>query len=128
MQKEAALKAQNVFTNYVLCIDSLTLKFEGILRDFAKRVGSNTIKIGRDGQIREGFTDDLLELEEIKDKFSEDDLLFFKYVFTSSGINLRNDIAHCFFRFSDYQESHFLLVLSSILRFAKYRVGPKINP
>lgn len=124
VQKEAALKTQNVFTNYVLCIDSLTLKFEGVLRDFAKRLNANTIKTGRDGQIREGFTDDLLELEEIKAHFSEDDLLFFKYVFTSSGLNLRNDIAHCFFRFSAYQDSHFLLVLAAILRFAKYRVEP----
>ncbi len=125
VQKEAALKCQNVFTNYVLCIDSLTLKFEGILRDFAKRLNANTIKIGREGQIREGFTDDLLELEEIKTVFSEDDLMFFKYVFTTSGINLRNDIAHCFFRFSAYQDSHFLLVLAAMLRFAKYRVEPK---
>lgn len=125
-QKEADLQSQNIYTNYVLCIDSLTLKFEGILRDFAKRLNANTIKTGREGQIREGFTEDLLELEEIKSMFSEDDLLFFKYVFTASGINLRNNIAHCFFRFSDYHEAHVFLVLAAILRFAKYRVDPNI--
>jgi Domain of unknown function (DUF4209) len=122
-QKEASLKSLNVFTNYVLCTDSLTLKFEGILRDFAKRVGANTIKLGRSDQIREGFTEDLLELEEIKRHFSEDDILYFKFVFTSFGENLRNNIAHCFFRFSNYEETYFLLVLTAILRFAKYRVG-----
>lgn len=122
VQKEAALKSRNVFTNYVLCIDSLTLKFEGILREFAKYIGASTLALGRDGQLRESFTEDLLALDEVKAVFSEDDLLFFKYVFTNAGKNLRNDIAHCYFRSQDYQESQFLLVLAAILRFAKYQV------
>lgn len=122
VQKEASLKSPNAFTNYVLCIDSLTLKFEGILRDFAKRSGTSTLIPGRDGQMREAFTEDLLAMDEIKAMFGEDDLLFFRFVFTSAGNNLRNDIAHCFFRFQNYREEHFLLVLAAILRFAKYQV------
>lgn len=122
VQKEASLKSVGVFTNYVLCLDSLTLKFEGILRDFAKRAGASTLKSGRGGQIREGFTEDLLELEEVKKLFSEDDLLYFRFIFTSAGMNMRNNVAHCFLRFPGYQESSFLLVLTAILRFAKYEL------
>lgn len=122
VQKEASLKSVRVFTNYVLCIDSLTLKFEGILRDFAKRSGASTLKSGRGGQIREGFTEDLLDLEEVKMFFSEDDLLYFRFIFTSAGMNMRNNIAHSFLRFPEYHESSFLLVLTAILRFAKYNL------
>ncbi|MCB0518667.1 MAG: DUF4209 domain-containing protein [Saprospiraceae bacterium] len=122
VQKEASLKSKNIFTNYVICIDSLTLKFEGILRDFAKRAGINTVTTGRNGQVREMYIEDILTSEKIGEFFHENDLAFFKYLFTASGVNLRNNVAHCYFRFQHYAEGYMILLILAVLRFGRYQL------
>jgi len=106
----------------VLPLDSLTLKFEGLLRDFARLLGANTI-VNAKGVIREMFIEELLETKEIQAKFNEDDRMLFRYVFVGRfGLNLRNQIAHCFLLPDQYTLEKTLLVLIAILRLGKYKI------
>lgn len=120
-QKESDLISRGLFTNYILCIDSLTLKFEGALRDFARIAGVNIRKTQR-GVMHLVHIEDILTDPKIKGYFDEDDLLFFKFLFTRNGANLRNNVAHGFFRFEDYSEAWMILLLFAFLRLGRYRL------
>src|SRR5690606_32679495 len=82
---------------YVLAIDSLVLKFEGLLREFSRALGAQTIEIKKDGTEERIFFDKLLDNEKVRALIPEDDIAFFKFLFTSEGMNLRNNIAHSFY-------------------------------
>lgn len=75
------------YTNWILPLDSLTLKFEGALRDFIKIVGGNTSVVKRN-ELQEMLLDDLLNCETAKKVFSKNDLTLFKMIFTKKGIIL----------------------------------------
>ena len=103
-------------------MDSIVLKFEGLIRDFARLLGLQTTILTK-GYMREMYIEELLEHHEIKKYFNENDLLFFKYLLTSKhGLNLRNNIAHAFLRFNQYQVNHMLLLIVVLLRLGKYTV------
>jgi len=107
--------------SFILSIDSLSLKFEGILRDFAKRIEINTVKTVRE-ETREMFTEDILR--EGQDKlakfFNDSELLLFHYIYTKQGINLRNDIAHCYFKHTyNYNVNQMYLLIVSLLKLGK---------
>jgi hypothetical protein len=124
---EASFKRGNGALNIVLALDSLTLKFEGLLRDFARLTGAETVVQVKD-IIREMYIEDLLETEQIQNFFTEDDRMFFKYVFVSKyGLNLRNQIAHSFLKPHQYNLDKVLLVLVAILRLGKYNINTN-NP
>lgn len=109
------------FQNLILPIDSLTLKFEGILRDFARVIKADTLVTVK-GNIREAHIEDLLANEKIRKYFTEDDLFLFKYLFTATGINIRNNVAHAFYKFHQYRLELMLLILMAILRISKYQI------
>jgi|GEM_PF-1525058 len=124
-QMEATFKAPKRHLNLVMVMDSLTLKFEGLLRDFALLNGAQTIVHAKD-VIREMFIEELLGTEEIQKLFSEDDRLLFRYVFVSKyGLNLRNQVAHSFMLPHHYTFDKVLLVLMAILRLGKYEINAK---
>jgi len=115
--------------SYVLCIDSLVLKFEGILRDFIRlRGGVTTVMKRRKNNsnyqliLQEQVLEELLENPKITESFSEEDIALFKYVFTKSGLDIRNNIAHCFYLSSKYTQDIAILVFLCILRLSKYYV------
>lgn len=75
------LTNQNNHLNFVLCIDSLAVKIEGIIRDMLSMRGGTSFffthdKAGR-SVAREKDINVLLHEEVIKKLISEDDLLFF---------------------------------------------------
>lgn len=119
---ETAVKSNGFYApNFILPIDSISLKFEGMLRDIAKRIGVNTVKTVRE-DTREMFTEDILrEGKETLSKFyDETDFLFFNYVYSKQGINLRNDIAHCYLKLpQNYDVTLMYLLIISILRVGK---------
>lgn len=120
---EPSFKKGAASVNVVLALDSLTMKFEGLLRDFARLAGAETIVQAKD-MIREMYIDDLLETEQIQNLFNEDDRILFRYVFVSKyGLNLRNQIAHSFLRPRQYDIDKVLLVLVCILRLGKYTIN-----
>lgn len=113
-------------SNFTLVIDSLTLKFEGIFRDFAKLLGVQTLttyKNSEPGAVREMYIEDLLKNRKVQEYFDENDRTFFNYLFLNGGLNLRNNIAHCFMRPHDYNVTSVLLLLLAILRLSKYRLN-----
>ncbi len=93
-----------------------------MLRDLAWAVDANTIKISRKNATQEKTLEDLLNLTEVKAFLNPIDLLFFRYVYTNFGLNLRNNIAHGFFRGYHYSPYYGYLIILSILRLARYEV------
>jgi len=123
VQIEGALRSTQPFTNFVMPIDSLTLKFEGALRDFCRLLKISTTVAGKRNVLREKYIEELLDEVEIKKHFDENDLLFFKFLFVAKeGINLRNNIAHGFYRFGNYSFHLMHLLICAFLRLGKYRI------
>jgi len=119
---QALHQSANKFQNFILCIDSLTLKFEGILRDFGRIVGANTLTHVK-GNLREAYIEELLANEDIRKHINQDDLMLFKFLFTSSGRNIRNNVAHAFYKFHHYKPDMMILLIMAILRISKYQVN-----
>lgn len=124
LQVESALYGRIPYPNFILAIDSLTLKFEGMLRDFAKLIQVSTTVTGKGNVLREKYIEEILTEPEVQKFFDEDDLLFFNYLFVAKeGLNLRNNIAHSFFRFNNYHFDIMHLLICAVLRIGKYRLS-----
>ncbi|MHC9088413.1 DUF4209 domain-containing protein [Tenacibaculum sp. IMCC1] len=122
----SVLMNTNKINNFILAMDSLTLKFEGALRDFIRLSGGNTSTSKR-GEIKEQLLEELLENDTTKKYFTEKDIELFKFTFTQKGKNLRNNIAHSFLQFSDYNLQAVTLVFFCILRLGKYTFNEKTS-
>ena len=111
--------------DFVLAMDSLVLKIEGLVRDICALSGISTFYQDKDKQrrniVREKDINSLLREDIIKSMFDEDDLLFFKFVLVEkAGINLRNKIAHCLIDYSEYSISCMHLLLLILFKLGKY--------
>lgn len=115
----SVLMNTNKINNFILAIDSMTVKFEGALRDFIRLCGGNTTTTKK-GDLTEQLLEELLENQITKKHFNEKDIELFKYTFTQKGKNLRNNVAHAFMQFSDYTWEAAILVFLCILRLGKY--------
>lgn len=109
------------YTNWILPLDSLTLKFEGALRDFIKIIGGNTSVVKRN-ELQEMLLDDLLASDTAKQVFSKNDLALFKMIFTKKGDNIRHNIAHGFYHTREYNMEKCCKVLLCILRLSAYKL------
>jgi len=120
-QTEIGIKTnKNNNSRYMLAIDSLTLKFEGALRAFSRAIGAQTIDIKADGTQERISFEKLLENEKFKNIVPEDDIGLFKFLFTSKGLNLRNKIAHCFYRPKNYSVEIMWLLICVFLKLGNY--------
>jgi hypothetical protein len=120
LQTQAWLNSKYYLPSYVLCIDSLTLKIEGLLRDFSNRLNIPT-SVHRKNGMEEVYVNNILENETIKQHFDEDDMLFFNYLLSNEGgMNLRNNVAHCFLDYSNYNLSKILLLIAALLKIGKF--------
>lgn len=108
-------------TDWRIPIDVLPAKFEGMLRDIVGTEGGQINKVGKNQEIAAALLDDLLRDPVLKRIFTDEDILFFEYVFTSKGENIRNNVAHGFYKTCDYDIYKATLVFLSILRLAKYQ-------
>lgn len=117
----AVMMAKDNLQNYVLCIDSLTTKFEGALRDFIRLQGGTTT-IEKRGELQEQLLEELLQNKIITRLFSKEDISLFTYVFTKRGWNIRNNVAHCFYPYSSYSIDKATLVFICILKLGKYKL------
>ena len=115
----SALLNTNKLNNYILSIDSLTIKFEGALRDFIRLAGGNTT-IEKKGLLQEQLLEELLDNPKVLEYFSKRDVALFKYTFTRSGLNIRNNTAHGFLKYPDYNTQNAALVFLCVLRLGKY--------
>lgn len=111
---------------YIICIDSLTLKFEGIIRDFIRWMGGSTIK-NKNGSNEEILLDEMLNHEILLESFEENEIELFKFVFTRQGLNIRNDVVHGFYKSADYDFKKVSLIFLCILRLGKYQFDIKYD-
>lgn len=108
-------------------VDILVPKFEGILRHILEHNGANLTELNT-GNTSYILLEKMLRLEkeDIKEafykSFDEDDLNFFQYVFSSKAqcLNIRNNVAHCFYLPQQYTFGIAIMVLLGILRLAKF--------
>jgi len=122
LNTKATIFGSNYRPNYLLAIDSITPKFEGILRNFAQLIEVQTIRYSQKNKgTREMYLEEILENPKVQEFFNEDDRILFKYVLLGYGMNLRNNIAHCFFKYPDYNYQQMHLLILCILRLGKYR-------
>lgn len=113
------------YPNFVLCIDSLSLKIEGVLRDICKFKGITTFELKPDKKGRtisqEKDIHKLLYEPEIANLIDKDDLLFFKFLLVEkAGYNLRHCVAHSLMTFYDYHLNLMNLLIMAVLKFGKY--------
>lgn len=112
----------NYTPNFVLAIDSLTLKIEGLLRNFCERMQISTTVAVKDGT-QEGYTHNLLNNETLNAYYSEDDRQFFRYLFVNEGgINLRNNVAHCFYNIGHYDIEKMNLLIAALIKVAQFGI------
>lgn len=120
IQVQAWCSSKYYKPSFILCTDSFTLKMEGIFRDFCERAGIPT-SVDREKGMQEIYINNVFDNPIIIQYFNEDDRLFFNYLFSNDGgLNLRNNIAHCFYTAKDYHPDKMLLLISAILRLGKY--------
>lgn len=105
-------------------IDIFSLKFEGILRDIIGLACGVITKVDNKGNTSDMLLDDLLRCDCFSTIFDEEDRNLFLFTFTNKGFNIRNNVAHSFYKPQDYTIYKAVLVLISILRLAKF--NPKI--
>lgn len=116
------------YANFILCIDSLVVKIEGIIRDICKFGGIITSKNDRnDKKIKkEKDINELLHEDKLKELLGDDDILFLKILLTErSGYNLRNKIAHSLIESNDYDIHNVHMLLLAILRLSKFDLKDK---
>lgn len=123
-QSEIDIKQnKNNNVGYILPIDSLVIKFEGLLREFSKHIGAQTIEI-KENETQERISfEKLLENDKLKALIPEDDIALFKFLFTSDGMNLRNNIAHCFYQTKSYSAGIMLLLIAALLKLGNYKLN-----
>lgn len=122
---EYYLTSPTVIPNYILCIDSLSTKIEGIIRDICEFQGITPFEFKDDGKGRtvsmQKDIHKLLNEEEIVILISQDDLLFFKYVLIEKvGLNLRHRVAHSLMTFEEYHIEQMYLLIVCVLKLGKY--------
>jgi hypothetical protein len=109
-------------TSFQTSIEGLSLKMEPILRDLLQRLNVNTLKIPKENVIREMHLEELIQRLNKFDVVDQQNIMYLRYLYTSEGRNVRNNVAHGFLRM--FQFSHFegfLLILSN-LRISAFRL------
>jgi hypothetical protein len=113
--------------NLVLCIDSLVLKIEGLLRDMCYFKGIATFNSRTDKKGRKKITEKelnaLLNEKRIGELFEPDDLLLFKFVLIEkAGYNLRHKIAHSLMLSAEYNIFYAHLLLLILLKIGSFNL------
>jgi hypothetical protein len=118
-QIEAACLDVRFKPNFQLSIDTLSVKLEGMIRDLA-RISGLVVTKAKDSETVELNLEEMLRVDAITGLFEPKDVCLWKFLFTRQGWNLRNNVAHAFFRPADYNSSKAFLILLAILRMCKY--------
>ena len=79
VQVQSAVNSTYYKPNFVLCIDSLTMKFEGLFRNFSERVNIPT-SVARTTGMQETYIHNILDNPKIKHYFNDEDIQFFRGV------------------------------------------------
>ena len=114
--------------NFILCIDSLVLKIEGMIRDLCESNKIITSKSDRNNKLtrKEKDINELLHENKLEEVLGKDDILFLRILLIEkAGYNLRNNIAHSLIKSNDYTIYNANLLLLAILRLSKFDLKDK---
>lgn len=123
------LERMKLFPDYeyqpVVLLDSLATKFEGAFRSLCKLHNIVITLETQEGQ-REKFLHELIYDDKVLEILGQDDVIFFRYLYTKNGLDLRNRIAHSFMILDEYNLNWVHLVIMSFLRLGRYDLVPKV--
>lgn len=105
--------------------DQLAVKFEGLLRDLCDLAKINTTKVYEDQTVAKDINE-LLQSKDLIGVFQEEDIRLWQYTFTGCGYNIRNNVAHAFYRPKDYTITLSNILILAYIKLAKY--GNIIKP
>ncbi|WPU91861.1 DUF4209 domain-containing protein [Mucilaginibacter sabulilitoris] len=106
--------------DFMLCIDTLVLKYEMLMRYFLQNCGiSTTVIDGVSRDPRENYLPELLE-KIPANMFDEKDIALMRRVYTKPGFDLRNNVAHGFLAPKSYTLELADTVVWSIIRLGQY--------
>lgn len=109
-------------TDFILAIDSLTLKLEGIIRNLCEILGI-PVFYDKDGLKFQKDINQLLKEEKLITQLSQDDILFLEFLLVEKvGFNLRNRVAHSLLFFQEYGFDLMILLLMTLLRLSGYEI------
>jgi hypothetical protein len=109
-------------TDFILAIDSLTLKLEGIIRNLCEILGI-PVFYDKDGLKFQKDINQLLKEEKLITQLSQDDILFLEFLLIEkTGFNLRNRVGHSLLFFQEYGFDLMILLLMTLLRLSGYEI------
>lgn len=116
----------------VLATDSLVLKIEGIIREMYRLSGKSTTVVrnvkGGGNVINEKNINDFLNDDFIESVFGKDLVLVMRCFLTEQiGLNLRNNVAHCFLQKEEYSIFKLHVLFLIIIRLSGYKIEKKGN-
>jgi len=114
--------------DFVLCTDTMVLKYEMLIRCFLQNCGIATTTIdSSSGDPRENYLPELLD-KLPHDRFDEKDKLLMRHIYTKTGMDLRNNIAHSYLAPKSYTLELADTVVWSIIRLGQYTVVNYLEP
>lgn len=112
--------------NFILMIDSLILKIEGMLK-LVYSIDNVIREPTGNGATQDKSLNKLLENENCN-LISEDNLFFLKYLLIDkSGLNLRNKVAHSLMKKEDYSRGNANLLILALLKICAFKLKLKDN-
>lgn len=110
--------------NFILTIDSLILKIEGLLK-LVYSINNIIKEPTLNGATQDKSLKKLLE-DRTCDLISEDNLFFLKYLLIDkSGLNLRNKVAHSLMKKGDYYVGNANLLILALLKICAFELNFK---
>lgn len=122
---ENRIKDKNYEANFTLCIDSLAIKVEQILRYMSKRIEIPTFRyVEESGSTLTDEKPMSKLLEDLGNNIERDDYVLIKYLLNEKGgENIRNKVAHGLLDADEYTIHIAVILLSIILRLSHYKIG-----
>lgn len=125
---QAARHLRHEDADFILCIDSLVLKYEMLIRSFLQHCEvATTVIDSPNGDPRENYLPELLD-KLPKDRFDEKDKQLIRHIYTKNGLDLRNNIAHSYFAPKCYTLELADTVVWSIIRLGQYTAADQPEP
>ena len=123
-EMERAQQEPNYKPDLMLCIDSLTLKIEAILRHFCRSLDLPiaTNRRGRDGDQQEKTLEEIIQ--SVEDYSGPDAGYWLRFIFTKEGWNVRNNVAHGFMNPADYGPGVMQTVIIGLFVLATLDIKP----
>lgn len=121
LERNLYLLYPNYHPHFVLTIDSLTLKLEGIIKLLCNIFGIEIKETTDKNVVQDKSLNKLLDDEKLAEKLGQNNIFFLKYLLIDKcGLNIRNEAAHSLLALNEYNYINATLLLVALLRLCKY--------